>query len=84
VRPALSIVIVSLRQFLMPRVASILLVYYTVIIGPSCFYIAKVRFVILEFIAVIQVKVYLRYIVIFFLFSKRKISLIYISLLTIS
>jgi hypothetical protein len=84
VRLALSVVIVSLGQFLMPRVASILLVYYTIIIGPSCFYIAKVRFVMLEFIVVMQVKVYLRCVVIVFLFSKRKISLIYISLLTIS
>jgi hypothetical protein len=36
----------------MPRVANILLVHYTIIIGPSCFYAAKVRFVILQFIVV--------------------------------
>jgi hypothetical protein len=68
----------------MPRVANVLLVYYTLIIGPSCFYIAKVRFVTLGFIVVMQVKVCLHYIVVVFLLSKRKISLIYISLLTIS
>jgi hypothetical protein len=37
----------------MPRVANVLLVHYTIIIGPSYFYAAKVRFVTLEFIAVI-------------------------------
>jgi hypothetical protein len=84
VRLILSIVIVSLGQFLMPRVANVLLVYYAIIIGPSCFCAAKVRFVILGFIVVVQVKVYLCYVVIIFLLSKRKISLIYISLLTIS
>jgi hypothetical protein len=68
----------------MPRVADVLLVYYTIIIGFSCFWAAKVRFVILGFIVVMQVKVYLRCVVIVFLFSKRKISLIYISLFTIS
>jgi hypothetical protein len=68
----------------MPRVANVLLVYYAVIIGPSYFYAAKVRFVTLGFVVVMQVKVYLRYIVVVFLLSKRKISLIYISLLTIS
>jgi hypothetical protein len=68
----------------MPRVADVLLVYYTIIIGFSCFCAAKVRFVILGFIVVMQVKVYLRCVVIVFLFSKRKISLIYISLFTIS
>jgi hypothetical protein len=68
----------------MPRVANVLLVYYTVIIGPSCFFTAKVRFVTLGFIAVMQVKVCLRCVVIVFLLSKRKISLIYVSLLTIS
>jgi hypothetical protein len=53
VRLILSVVIVSLGQFLVPRVANILLVYYAVIIGPSCFCVAKVRFVILEFIVVV-------------------------------
>jgi hypothetical protein len=84
VRLALSIVIVSLRQFLVPRVANVLLVYYALIIGPGCFCAAKVRFVMLGFVAVMQVKVCLYYIVVVFLLSKRKISLIYISLLTIS
>jgi hypothetical protein len=37
----------------MPRVADVLLVYYAIIIGSSCFYAAKVRFITLEFIAVI-------------------------------
>jgi hypothetical protein len=68
----------------MPRVANVLLVHYTIIIGPSYFYAAKVRFVTLEFVVVIKVKVCLYYIVIVFLLSKRKISLIYISLFTIS
>jgi hypothetical protein len=84
VRLALSIVTVSLGQFLMPKVVNVLLVYYTVIIGPSCFCAAKVRFITLGFIVVIQVKVCLRCVVVVFLLSKRKISLIYISLLTIS
>jgi hypothetical protein len=83
VRLALSIVIVSLEQFLMPRVTNVLLVYYTVVIGSGCFCAAKVRFVILEFIAIMQVKVYLYYVVVVFLLSKREISLIYISLLTV-
>jgi hypothetical protein len=52
VRLTLSVVIVSLGQFLIPRVANILLVHYTVIIGPSCFCVAKVRFVTLGFIVV--------------------------------
>jgi hypothetical protein len=84
VRLILSIVTVSLGQFLMPRVANILLVHYTVIIGPGYFYAAKVRFITLGFVAVMQVKVCLRYIVVVFLLSKCKISLIYVSLLTIS
>jgi hypothetical protein len=84
VRLALSIVIVSLGQFLVPRVANVLLVHYAVVIGPGCFYTAKVRFIMLGFIAIVQVKVCLYYVVIVFLLSKRKISLIYISLLTIS
>jgi hypothetical protein len=67
-----------------PRVINVLLVHYTIIIGSSCFYAAKVRFIMLGFIAVVQVKVCLYYIVIVFLLSKRKIGLIYISLLTIS
>jgi hypothetical protein len=83
VRLALSVVIVSLGQFLVPRVANVFLVHYAVIIGPSCFCAAEVRFVMLGFVAVVQVKVYLRYIVVVFLLSKRKISLIYISLLTV-
>jgi hypothetical protein len=81
---ALSIITVSLGQFLIPRVADILLVHYAAIIGPSCFYAAKVTFVTLGFIVVVQVKVYLRRVVVVFLLSKRKISLIYVSLLTIS
>jgi hypothetical protein len=84
VRLALSIVIVSLGQFLVPRVVNVLLVHYTVVIGPSCFCAAKVRFIILGFIVVMQVKVCLCCVVVVFLLSKRKISLIYISLLTIS
>jgi hypothetical protein len=84
VRLTLSIVTVSLEQFLIPRVANVLLVHYAVIIGPGCFYAAKVRFVMLEFIAVVQVKVCLCYVVIVFLFSKRKLGLIFISFFTIS
>jgi hypothetical protein len=68
----------------MPRVANVLLVYYTLIIGPGCFCAAKVRFIMLGFIAVVQVKVCLYCVVVVFLLSKCKISLIYISLLTIS
>jgi hypothetical protein len=84
VRLILSIVTVSLGQFLVPRVANVLLVHYAVVIGPSCFCAAKVRFVTLGFIAVVQVKVCLRCVVVVFLLSKRKIGLIYVSLLTIS
>jgi hypothetical protein len=83
VRLALSIVIVSLGQFLVPRVANVLLVYYAVVIGPGCFCAAEVRFVTLGFVVVVQVKVYLRCVVVVFLLSKRKISLIYVSLLTV-
>jgi hypothetical protein len=68
----------------MPRVANVLLVYYTIIIGPSCFGLAKVRLVVLGFIAIIQIKVCLHYIVIILLFSKHKICLILVSFLTIS
>jgi hypothetical protein len=84
VRLALSIVTVSLGQFLIPRVVNVLLVYYAVIIGPGCFYAAKVRFITLGFVAVVQVKVCLCYVVVVFLLSERKISLIYVSLLTVS
>jgi hypothetical protein len=84
VRLALSVVIVSLGQFLVPRVINVLLVRYAVIIGPSCFCVAKVRFVMLGFVVVMQVKVCLCCIVVVFLLSKRKIGLIYISLLTVS
>jgi hypothetical protein len=80
----LSVVTVSLRQFLVPRVANVLLVHYATIIGPSCFSATKVRFITLGFVAIIQVKANLCYIVIVLLFSKRKLGLIYISLLTIS
>jgi hypothetical protein len=68
----------------MPRVINVLLVYYAVIIGSSYFYAAKVRFVTQGFIVIMQVKVCLCCVVIVFLLSKYKISLIYISLLTIS
>jgi hypothetical protein len=68
----------------MPRIANVLLVHYTIIIGPGCFCAAKVRFVTLEFVAIMQVKVCLYYVVIVFLLSKRKMSLIYVSLFTIS
>jgi hypothetical protein len=84
VRLALSIVTVSLGQFLVPRVANVLLVHYAIVIGPSCFCVAKVRFVMLGFVAIMQVKVCLHCVVVVFLLSKCKISLIYISLLTIS
>jgi hypothetical protein len=49
----LSIVIVSLGQLLIPRVVDILLVYYAIIIGSSCFCAAKVRFIMLGFIVVV-------------------------------
>jgi hypothetical protein len=68
----------------MPRVVDVLLVYYTTIGSPSCFSVTKVRFVILGFVEIMQVKANLYYIVIIFLFSKRKLSLILISFLTIS
>jgi hypothetical protein len=84
VRLALSIVTVSLGQFLVPRVVNVLLVHYAIVIGPSCFCVAEVRFITLGFVAVMQVKVCLYCIVIVFLLSKRKISLIYVSLLTVS
>jgi hypothetical protein len=67
-----------------PRVANVLLVHHAVVIGPSCFCAAKVRFVTLGFVAVMQVKVHLRRVVIVFLLSKREISLIHVSLLTVS
>jgi hypothetical protein len=79
----LSIVIVSLGQFLMPRITNILLVYYATVLSPSCFSLAKVRLVTLGFILVMQIKVCLHYIVIILLFSKRKICLILVSFLTI-
>jgi hypothetical protein len=50
---ALSVVIVSLGQFAMPRVVNVLLVYYATIIGPSCFSTAEVRFVALRFVAIV-------------------------------
>jgi hypothetical protein len=68
----------------MPKVANILLVYYATIIGPSCFSATEVGFVALEFVVIVQVKVSLCCIVIAFLFSIRKVSLILISLLTVS
>ena len=80
----LSIVIVSLEQFLIPKVADVLLVYYAIIIGPSYFYAAKVRFVALGFVEVVQVNTNLCHVVIVFLFSKYKLSLICVSLLTVS
>jgi hypothetical protein len=67
----------------MPRVANVLLVYYAIIIGSGCFCAAKVKFITLGFIVVVQVKVYLRCVVIVFLLGKHKISLIYVSFLTI-
>jgi hypothetical protein len=68
----------------MPRVANVLLVHYTTVIGLGCFSATKVRYIALEFVAIIQVKANLYYIVIVFLFSKYKLSLILISFLTIS
>jgi hypothetical protein len=84
VRLALPVVIVSLGQFLVPRVANVLPVHYAVIIGPGCFCAAEVGFVTLRFVVVIQVKVCLCCVVVVFLLSKRKIGLIHVSLLTIS
>jgi hypothetical protein len=68
----------------MPRVANVLLVYYAIIIGPGCFSATKVSFVAFRFIVIVQVKVCLRCVVIVFLFNKREVSLILISLLTVS
>jgi hypothetical protein len=48
----LSIVIVSLGQFLMPRVANVLLVHYAIVIGPGCFSATKVSFVAFRFVAI--------------------------------
>jgi hypothetical protein len=84
VRLALSIVIVSLGQFLVPRVANILPVHHAVVIGPGCFCAAKVGFVTLGFVAVMQVKVCLRRVVVVFPLSKREISPIYVGFLTVS
>jgi hypothetical protein len=36
-----------------PRVANVLLVYYAVVIGPGCFCMAEVRFIMLGFIVVV-------------------------------
>ena len=58
--------------------------HYAVVIGPGYFCTAKVRFITLGFVVIVQVKVCLRCVVIVFLLSKRKISLIYISLFTVS
>jgi hypothetical protein len=49
---ALSIITVSLGQFLIPRVANVLLVYYATIGSPSCFSVTKVRFIALGFIEI--------------------------------
>jgi hypothetical protein len=49
----LSIVTVSLGQFLIPRVANILLVHYAVVIGPSCFSVTKVSFIAFRFVVII-------------------------------
>jgi hypothetical protein len=68
----------------MPRVADILLVHYATIGSPSRFSATKVRFITLGFVEVVQVKANLYYVVIIFLFSKRKLGLILVSLLTIS
>jgi hypothetical protein len=84
VRLTLSVVTVSLGQFLVPRVANVLPVHHAVVIGPSCFCAAKVRFITLGFVAIVQVKVCLYRVVVVFLLSERKISPIYVSLLTIS
>jgi hypothetical protein len=67
-----------------PRIANVLLVYYATIIGPGCFVATEVRFVALEFVAIVQVKGGLCYIVIVFPLSEREISPIHVSLLTIS
>jgi hypothetical protein len=68
----------------MPRVVDVLLVYYATIGSPSRFSATKVGFIALGFIEIVQVKASLYYIVIIFLFSKRKLSLILVSLLTVS
>jgi hypothetical protein len=83
VRFALSVVTVSLGQLLVPRVANVLPVYHAVVIGPSCFFAAEVRFVTLGFVAVVQVKVRLRRVVVVFLLGEREIGLIYVGLLTV-
>jgi hypothetical protein len=67
-----------------PRVADVLLLYYTTIGSPSCFSVTKVGFIALGFIEIMQVKANLCYIVIVFLFSKCKLGLILVSLLTVS
>jgi hypothetical protein len=66
-----------------PRIANVLPVYYATVIGPSCFVATEVRFVALGFVAIIQVKGSLHYIVIVFLLSEREIGLIHVSFLTI-
>ena len=84
VRLALSVVTVSLGQFLVLEVANVLPVHYALVMGPSCFCAAEVRFVALGFVAVVQIKVCSRYVVIVLPFSKREICLIFVSFLTVS
>jgi hypothetical protein len=50
---ALSVIAVSLRQFFVPRIANVLLVYYATVIGPSCFIATEVGFVALGFVAIV-------------------------------
>ena len=83
VRLALSVVTVSLGQFLVPGVANVLLVHHATVMGSGCFSLAEVRLVALGFVAVVQIKVCLRHVVIVLLFGKREICLILVGFLTV-
>ena len=82
-RLALSVVTVSLGQFLVPRIANVLLVHHATVGGPGCFSATEVGFVTLGFVEIVQVKAGLCYVVIVFLFSKHELGPILVGLLTI-
>ena len=81
---ALSVVTVSLGQFLVPRVANVLPVHHATVIGSGCFGSAEVRLIALGFVAVVQIKVCSHHVVIVLPFGKREICPILVSFLTVS
>lgn len=81
---ALVVVAVYLQYFNVLSVADVLPVNYSAMVRWGCLCSVEIGFVALRRVAIVQVKIFLCYVVICILFSKCEVSLIYVSFLAVS